>query len=151
MGVAGIERSTGAIEWRSSPWRGSAGAIGLVILLFVGLGVYAGAVAHDTVWTVLVVVAAAYVLSPLTVPVSYRIDAAGITRRSWLSTRVFPWQRFGAWRLTPNRRIAVLRFAGKGVARWAGGMSLFLPEDPLREQVLARLQGGIGPEGGGKR
>ncbi|HEV8481166.1 MAG TPA: hypothetical protein VGR66_10270 [Candidatus Eisenbacteria bacterium] len=147
MGVAGEELSRGAIEWRSEPWRGSTAAIVLVALLFVALGTYAAAIARDWIWTGLVGVAAAYVLSPLTVPVHYRLDSQGITRRSWLSSKRLLWPRFAAWRLTPNRRIAVLRFAGKGPARWSGGMSLFLPEEPLREQVLGKLVGAIGAEG----
>ena len=147
MGVAGDHLSPGAIEWRSEPWRGSSAAIALVALLFVGLGTYAALVARDWIFTGLVAVAAAYVLSPLTVPVSYRLDDTGITRRSWLSSRRLAWQRFAAWRLTPNRRIAVLRFAGKGPARWSGGMSLFLPEEPMRAQVLGKLAGAIGAEG----
>ena len=146
--MAGEELSPDAIEWRSRPWRGSSGAIGLVGVLFVALGVYAAAVAKDAVFTGLTVLAAGYVLSPLLVPVSYRVDEAGITRRSWFSTRQLAWKRFGAWRVTPNRRIAVLRFAGKGVARWTGGMSLFLPEEqPVCARVLEELTRGIGPEG----
>jgi hypothetical protein len=103
-------------------------------------------VAKDAVWTGLTVVAAFYVLSPLLVPVSYRVDETGIERRSWISKRQFAWKRFGSWRVTPNRRVAVLRFAGKGVARWAGGMSLFLPEEPERARVLDQLAGAMGPE-----
>jgi len=147
VGVAGEKLSPGVIEWRSAPWRGSTAAIVLVALLFVALGTYALVFARDWIWTGLVVVAALYVLSPLTLPVSYRVDDQGITSRSWLSSRQLKWQRFSAWRLTPNRRIAVLRFAGKGPARWSGGMSLFLPEEPLREQVLGKLAGEIGAEG----
>jgi hypothetical protein len=147
--VAGEDLSPDAIEWRSRPWRGSSAAIGLVSLLFVGLGTYAALVAKDAVFTGLTVLAAAYVLSPLLVPVSYRVDDSGITRRSWLSARQLAWKRFAAWRVTPNRRIAVLRFAGKGIARLSGGMSLFLPEEPpLCARVLAALARGIGPESG---
>jgi hypothetical protein len=148
--VAGEELSPDAIEWRSRPWRGSSGAIGLVGVLFLGLGWYAAAVAKDWVWTGLTAVAAAYMLSPLLVPVTYRVDASGITRRSWLSTRQLAWQRFADWRVLPSRRIAVLRFAGKGMARLAGGMSLFLPEEPLRARVLEELSRGIGPEASGR-
>jgi hypothetical protein len=149
--VAGADLSPGAIEWRSRPWRGSQAAIGVVALLFVALATYAALVGKDAVWTGLTVVAAAYVLSPLLIPVTYRVDDTCLTRRSWLSAREFAWARFASWSLLPNRRIAVLRFAGKGVARWAGGMSLFLPEEPLRERVLARLAGAIGPETGSAR
>ena len=146
--MAGEELSPDPIEWRSRPWRGSSGAIVLVAALFVALGAYAAFKAKDAVWTGLTVVAAFYVLSPLLIPVSYRVDDAGITRRSWISTRQFAWKRFGGWRVTPNRRVAVLRFAGKGVARWAGGMSLFLPEEPLLAPVLEKLGDAIGPEAG---
>lgn len=138
--------SPDAIEWRSRPWRGSQAAIGVVALLFVALGTYAAVVGKDAVWTGLTVVAAIYVLSPLVIPVTYRVDEAGLTRRSWLSARQFAWARFATWSLLPSRRIAVLRFAGSGVARLKGGMSLFLPEEPLRERVLAELARGIGPE-----
>jgi hypothetical protein len=147
VGVAGEELSPGAIEWRSAPWRGATAAIVLVGLLFAALGTYAFVFARDWIWTGLVVVAAVYVLSPLTLPVSYRVDDQGITSRSWLSARKLAWQRFAAWRLTPNRRIAVLRFAGKGPARWSGGMSLFLPDEPLRAQVIGKLTAAIGAEG----
>ena len=146
--MAGDELSPDPIEWRSRPWRGSSGAIVLVSALFVAMGAYAAQVAKDALWTGLTVVAAFYVLSPLLVPVSYRMDDQGITRRSWISTRPFAWKRFESWRLTPNRRVAVLRFAGKGMTRWAGGMSVFLPEEPLRARVLEELAQGIGPEAG---
>jgi len=144
--VAAQALSPDAIEWRSRPWRGSQAAIGVVALLFVALGTYAAVWGKDAVWTGLTVVAALYVLSPLVIPVNYRVDASGITRRSWLSSRQFAWNRFATWSLLPNRRVAVLRFAGKGVARLKGGMSLFLPEEPLRERVLDELVRGIGPE-----
>ena len=146
--MAGAELSPDAIEWRSRPWRGSSGAIALVLVLFLALGTYAALIAKDAVWTGLTVVAACYVLSPLLVPVSYRVDHQGVQRRSWISTRQFAWARFAAWSVTPNRRVAVLRFAGKGMARWAGGMSLFLPEEPLTAQVLARLAEALGPQAG---
>lgn len=120
-------------------------------MLFVALGTYAAVVAKDALWTGLTVVAACYVLSPLLVPVSYRVDGQGVERRSWLSARQFPWTRFAGWSVTPNRRVCVLRFAGKGMARWAGGMSLFLPEEPLAAQVLARLAEALGPQAGNQQ
>jgi hypothetical protein len=148
--VAGKLLAAEPIEWRSRPWRGSTGAIGLVAALFAGLFWYSAVVAHDGVWAAITVLAAFYVLSPLTVPVRYRMDDGGLARRSWLGERRFSWPRFATWQRTPNGRIAILRFAGKGAARWTGGMSLFLPEEPLAARVLDRLAAAIGPESMGK-
>ena len=150
MGVAGGLVAREPVEWRSRPWRGAGPAIGLVGVLFTGLAWYAGRVAHDGVWAAITVVAGLYVLSPLTVPVRYRLDGDGLVRRSWIGERRFPWKRFSAWRRTPNGRVAVLRFAGRGPARWSGGLSLFLPEDDRRDRALETLVEALGPESQGR-
>ena len=129
-----------ALEWRAEPWRRMMGPLVLVGSGFAALAAYAWWGARDLGWAVAVLLAGAYVVAPLVSPARYRIDRSGVSRRSPWGERRWAWSNFSEVRIAPGDRVAVLRFGGGGWARWKGGVTLFLPDDPLRPRVLERLR-----------
>ena len=94
-------------------------------------------------WMLLVlVVAGAYVLGPLFIPVSARLEETGVVRASRFGTRTFPWSEFRGFTVGRAGRAAFLQRRGGWAGRLRGPVTLFLPEDAvLREEALQVLEG----------
>ena len=84
-------------------------------------------------------VAGVYVVGPLWTPVRYRVDDAGVERRTAFGTRRLAWAEIGTWGVDDARRSAWLAPKGRGGARFLPPLLLLWEEREQREGLAARL------------
>lgn len=124
-------------------------------------GVWFGLVAVLLLWAggepwmlLVLVVAGAYVLGPLFVSVTMRLEEAGVVRASRFGTRTFPWSDFRGFTVGRGGRTAFLQRRGGWAGRLRGPVTLFLPEDAAqRDEALQVLEGRLErlqPSGGAR-
>jgi hypothetical protein len=95
-----------------------------------------------------------YLVGPLWVPAGYRVDDAGVARRTPFGERVHPWETLGDWGMHQNERSAWLALKGRGTARFLPPV-LLLWEKGEGPEFRARLESALGARlgfgSGGKR
>jgi hypothetical protein len=87
---------------------------------------------------VLLVVVGVYLVGPLWVPVSYRVDDAGIRRATPFGARAHPWDTLGPYGVDPQARSAWVALKGRGTARFLPPL-LLLWEEKEGATFRARL------------
>jgi hypothetical protein len=119
------------------PGRGRPGAARLGLALW--LAVSALLVAFGPPGSVvLLIVVGVYLVGPLWVPVSYRVDDAGIRRATPFGARVHPWDTLGPFGVDPQARSAWVALRGRGTARFLPPL-LLLWEEKEDATFRARL------------
>ena len=84
-----------------------------------------------------------YLVGPLWVPATYRVDDQGVTRRTPFGERVHPWETLGEWGVSPSERSAWLALKGRGTARFLPPV-LLLWEESEGPEFRARLETALG-------
>jgi hypothetical protein len=124
------------------PGRGRPGAARLGLALWLGLSVLFVAVGPP-VGVIVLLVLGAYLVGPLWVPVSYRVDDAGVTRGTPFGSQVHAWNALGAYGVDPRERTAWIARKGRGTARFLPPL-LLLWEDGEGDDFRARLDRALG-------
>ncbi len=91
----------------------------------------------------LLVVLGIYLVGPLWVPVSYRVDGAGVSRATPFGTRVHPWETLGEFGIHARERSAWIAHRGRGTARFLPPLLLLWEagDDPGIRPALAAWLG----------
>jgi hypothetical protein len=99
----------------------------------------------------LLVVLGVYLVGPLWVPVSYRVEDGGLRRTTPFGERVHPWDSLGAFGVDPRARSAWVALRGRGTARFLPPLLLLweAEEGPgfrarLEAALVAHLTRGTG-------
>ena len=69
-----------------------------------------------------------YLVGPLWVPAAYRVDDAGVYRRTPFGERRFAWESLGEYGLHPRERSAWIALKGRGMARFLPPLLLLWEE-----------------------
>jgi len=83
-----------------------------------------------------------YLAGPLWVPVSYRLDDEGVTRKTPFGSAMHPWKTLGPYRVDRGKRSAWITRQGRGTARFLPPLLLLWEEKgsiefrPRLEQLL---------------
>lgn len=142
------------VRWEvAKPWSRFGRELGLAAVWFSVIAALLLWLGGEAWMLALLAVAAAYVLGPLFVPVSSRLDGEGVHRATRFGSRFFPWSEFRAFALGRGERAAFLHRGGGWAGRLRGSVTLFLPEDEaMRAAVVGELEGRLGPaHRGGRR
>ena len=132
----------------TKPWVRFGRELGLAALWFGLLAALLSWLGGEGWMLVVLAVAAGYVLGPLFVPVSSRLDGEGLHRATRFGRRFYPWSEFRAFTLGRGRRTAFLQRGGGWAGRVRGPVTLFLPvDDATRQAVLDRLTSRLRPAG----
>jgi len=134
-----VESIGETLNWRVRPGRarpaGSALAIALVALLFPLMAWLFG----YTVALFMVIPVGLYLAGPLWIPVSYRVDDEGVTRRTPFGSATHPWKTLGPYRVDRGRHSAWITRQGRGTARFLPPL-LLLWEDRDGSELRPRLE-----------
>jgi hypothetical protein len=90
----------------------------------------------------LLVVLGVYLVGPLWVPVSYRVDDAGLLRATPFGSRVYAWETLGEFGVAARERSAWIALKGRGTARFLPPLLLLWEEsegEEFRERLNAAL------------
>ena len=128
-----------ALSWRVRPGRArpadSALAIVLVALLFPLMAWLFG----FPVALFMLLPVGLYLAGPLWIPVSYRIDDEGVTRKTPFGAATHPWKTLGPYRVDRGRHSAWITRQGRGTARFLPPL-LLLWEDREGSELRPRLE-----------
>ena len=79
-----------------------------------------------------------YLVGPLWIAVRYRVDDAGLLRKTAFGERTYAWNTLGAWDVAAAERVAHVAIKGRGSARFLPAL-LLLWEADEGPQFAARL------------
>ena len=88
-----------------------------------------------------------YLVGPLWVPASYRVDDAGVWRRTPFGGRLHAWDTLAEWGVRKDERSAWIAHKGRGTARFLPPVLLLWEEredDGFRARLTAALAARLG-------
>jgi hypothetical protein len=79
-----------------------------------------------------------YLVGPLWIPVAYRVDEAGVERKTAFGARRWTWPELASFELVPAERTGYLYPRGRGSARFLPPVLLMWEADAKVAEPLAR-------------
>ena len=136
-----IDGAPAPLAWGVRPGRGRprAARLGLALWLAVtAVWILAG----PRGFVLLLLVLGIYLLGPLWVPVTYRVDDDGLLRATPFGRRLFTWEELGSYEVVKAERAAYIQLRGRGTARLLPPV-LLLWESGAGEDFTARLEAAL--------
>ena len=102
-------------------------------------------------FALLLAVLGIYLVGPLWIPVSYRVDERGVTRSTAFGSRLWAWTELGGYGIDAARRSAWLSPRGRGTARFLPPVLLLWEEAEAKAGLAARLEDRLAERLGGRQ
>jgi len=137
-----VESVGEALSWRVRPGRARPAESVLAILLVALLLPLMAWLFSVPVALFLLLPVGLYLAGPLWIPVSYRVDDEGVTRKTPFGAATHPWKTLGPYRVDRAKHSAWITRQGRGTARFLPPLLLLWEEregielEPLLETHL---------------
>ena len=128
-----------ALNWQVRPGRARPAESALVIVVVALVFPFMAWLLSFPVALFLLMPVGLYVAGPLWVPVSYRVDNEGVTRKTPFGQSTHAWKTLGPYRVDRSRRTAWIARHGRGTARFLPPL-LLLWEDREGREFRVKLE-----------
>jgi hypothetical protein len=136
-----MEELAPSVSWQVSPGRGRPTASWWALVLWVGIGSWL-VLWSGPIGALLAALVGVYVVGPLWVPVTYRVDELGVCRKTPFGSRLHPWEELGSFSIDVPGHTAWIARKGRGTARFLPPLLLLWEETAspaFRERLATAL------------
>ena len=132
-----------ALSWRVRPGRARPVMSSVLLAAWLSALAYATWLTGSPATFLVLLAFGIYLLGPVWVPVSYRLDGSGLFRKTPFGERLFAWADLGHYRVDRQKRSGWILRRGRGTARFLPPV-LLLWEPGEGEGFAGRLEHALG-------